>query len=631
MMKFFRKHNKKLMAVLMALLMVVFIGGSALQGMLTPSRNAVVAKSRFGEITEQDQLEITRLTRLMGSMNLTWQQPIPLNVAVEPLQEIDWILLRRETEELGMMMSRAHVRASANTEQVRESARILRVKAAELIEARTVFDAVRRTALTLAQAAAPSEAMVRARTRDVLEPLQVNAVVVPAKMFVDRNQTFPEDELQAQFEKYKAKEAGEGLDFGYYRRPRVKVRFVEVDRDKLAESIGIANLEGRARALYSDMVVRQDPLIKRPQEQLDAADEGPAPSPVLSWEEAKEKVVAAVRRKQADEMARRIAGWLIQKDNNLWLDGTRKENGYFPAPEGVSDRDHYRKLIDRLPREINYPEAVTVWDSNFFTQADAGDVAKIGYAQYEPLRGASIPFGRLAFLTESMVPEVPEDAANRTDYIATYQTSPYPLTDPIRGHMFVFRVIDSKQGRPAESLDEVRDEVVADLRLLQAFKEAEARAESLRSCAVGEGLQEAYDTNLELVDLRDTPEGINSGFFQPPAFSRLRSYEAATGRSPQGTFVGGGLGSLPNWAVDECFALENKFDRVTVLPLRNRADVIVVELLQVNPPVYEDFIETREQVLQQMQAEQWRLVFSNWLDPEQIRARNGLELVSRGS
>ena len=45
--------------------------------------------------------------------------------------------------------------------------------------------------------------------------LGVNAVVLPAEMFVDETAEFPEEELEAQFEKFKDKERGEGLNFGY--------------------------------------------------------------------------------------------------------------------------------------------------------------------------------------------------------------------------------------------------------------------------------------------------------------------------------------------------------------------------------------------------------------------------------
>ena len=63
MMKFFRKHNKKLLAVFMTLLMIVFVGGSALQGLLTPRANRVVANSKYGPISFIDQEAVRGLAQ----------------------------------------------------------------------------------------------------------------------------------------------------------------------------------------------------------------------------------------------------------------------------------------------------------------------------------------------------------------------------------------------------------------------------------------------------------------------------------------------------------------------------------------------------------------------------------------
>jgi len=629
MMKFFRKHNKKLIAIFMALLMIVFIGGSALQNMLTTSQNRVVATSALGEITTADQAEAARLTRLMLAMGLDWSRPIPFGYTDKQLEEIDWILLVRETEKLGLMLEPANVRAGFQADQLAERARLMKIKVEELVEATRQFKSVRGTALTLATASAPGEATVRAITRDVLETVQVNAVVLPAKMFVDTGLEFSEAALAAQFEAYKDKEKGEGLNFGYYQHPRVKVQFVHINRDELAKVIGIPNLESRAHKLYEQMVARDDKLIERPQEELAAGPDGPAPSALLNWDESADVVTQEVRREQAEQMADRIASWLIQHAASAWIDSERDESGYRSVPEAVTGSDYYRDLVAHLPREVNYPTAISVSESNFFTEQGASDVPNIGYTSYRPSRGIPTPFARLAFLNQGVMPKIPQDAPNRGDYVALYETCPYPMADPIRGHRLIFRVIETQAGRAAESLQEVRDQVVADLRLVAAYEEAQARAESLRSCAVGEGLQEGYDTNLELVALRDTPEGADSGFIQPPAFSRLRKYQASTGRPEKGVFVGGGLGVMPNWAVDKCFALAHATERVTVLPVPDRGDVIVAELVQVNPPVVEDFIETRKELLGELTAQQWRDVLQNWMDPEQIRARNGMELVRR--
>ncbi|MCH7597015.1 MAG: hypothetical protein IID35_10695, partial [Planctomycetes bacterium] len=99
MMKFFRKHNKTLLAIFMSGLMIVFIGGSALQGFLTPQSDQVIATSIFGDISLLDQQEAKRVTDILDQVGQDWSRPI--SGASEPLQTMEWILLAREAERTG--------------------------------------------------------------------------------------------------------------------------------------------------------------------------------------------------------------------------------------------------------------------------------------------------------------------------------------------------------------------------------------------------------------------------------------------------------------------------------------------------------------------------------------------------
>ena len=111
MMKFFRKHNKKLLAIFMVGLMIVFIGGSALQGLLTPQTNPVVANSNYGPVTLLDQKSANDQTNLLEMMGLDWRRPVP--GGTKALETVDWIMLRREAKALGAEVTPAAVRASA--------------------------------------------------------------------------------------------------------------------------------------------------------------------------------------------------------------------------------------------------------------------------------------------------------------------------------------------------------------------------------------------------------------------------------------------------------------------------------------------------------------------------------------
>ena len=103
MMKFFRKHHKKLLAVFMVLLMIVFLGGSALDSLLRPSGDRVVATCNAGDISYSDHRVAEARTRILSMMGLPWEQPF--SGMAEPLTTLDWILLTREAKLLGTALN----------------------------------------------------------------------------------------------------------------------------------------------------------------------------------------------------------------------------------------------------------------------------------------------------------------------------------------------------------------------------------------------------------------------------------------------------------------------------------------------------------------------------------------------
>jgi len=235
----------------------------------------------------------------------------------------------------------------------------------------------------------------------------------------------------------------------------------------LTETVEQEVFAKKAKAYYDEKKA-VDPAFRRPPEQLiqppDA--QGPPPDLYLGWEEAKETAIKNVRNQQADQIAEQIANWLINADTENWLDAERKEDGYKATPEKVQAPGHYEQLLKRLPSQFLYADAVRVGNSEFFTRKGASDAGLIGGAVYRPERGTPRSFGDLAFQTKAMVPKVPakEEGVNTGDFLAPFQTCPYVVKDRKKNEVFVFRVTEAREGRAPESVDEVRDRVLADLR-----------------------------------------------------------------------------------------------------------------------------------------------------------------------
>lgn len=631
MMKFFRKYNKQLLAFFMALLMIVFIGGSALEGLLKPDLNFDIGKSNLGPITQQDQRAATDETQLLESMGQNWQRPLFSDT--DAITAVDWILLSREAEKLGVLVDEASIETNPSfapaMDHVRRVAHGMRVKPAAVISAMARLQAIRQAAMAMAAASMPSEAEVISAARNAMERVKIRAVLLPAEAFVNKDATFTEAQIKEQFDKYRERERGPGLQFGYFRKPSIKVQYIKVDRDAIAAKVGVPNEERKAKAYYEEHR-EKDPAFKRKAEELAAAPEGPQAPVYVNWEQARETAITKVRKEHSDDNVQRIADWLITMTTEPWMGVAPAESGYKPAPAEVSDPEYYDKLVKRLPPPLQFENTVTVHTTDFFTQQDAAKVPELGplsvrTGQDLVARG----FATIAFNNEAIVHEIPRgDKVNFNDYLAKFQTATFALPDSKSGNAYIFRVIDSLPGGPSDSVEQVRDQIIADLRLQNGFEAAKARAQSLRSCCqASEPLKEAYEADPELAAFRESSEGAKTGYFEPPAFARIGQIPAWKGRPADGVFVPGGMGKIANSTIDAIFAMTDSPDKLAVFELPERASVMTVEWMETIPAQEEEFASTRQSLVTQLGDNRWREFVDEWFDPEKIRARNGFDLI----
>ena len=482
MMKFFRKYNKQLLAVFMVLLMVVFVGGSALQSLFTPTNDRVVAHSRVGDISMADQAHARYTTGILNRLGMDWQNP--LGRMGEPLTEMDWILLTREAKKAGMYAGEAAARRQMTDDRDAENidafARQARIQPAHIYQAVAEFQSVRQAGAAVMGAANPSVAELNSVARKTLEKVKIKAVVLPASAFIEPaeegTEEFTDEELAAHLDKYREREPGTGLDFGYYVKTKVRAQFIRIERDKIAETINIPDLERKAKTYYRANL--DDPLFARAPEPAEDDVEGPKEEKpaYMPWEEAKDAAIRVVRKQQADEMAGRIANWLVDHAAEPWFEIDRgEEDQYKIAPAIAARPEYYAELVDQIPASIRFEGAVKPGFTAFFSQEDAGTVPLIGATFSRDSRGnRKDQFRTLVFRTKAIVPEVPkEKGINPADYLAEWQTCSFPVFDPETEDLFVFRVAESEPGHPAKSVDEVRDRVVEDLRLLRAYDVAE--------------------------------------------------------------------------------------------------------------------------------------------------------------
>ncbi|MBI4716898.1 MAG: hypothetical protein HY763_03770 [Planctomycetes bacterium] len=627
MLKFFRKYNKHLLAVFMSLLMIVFIGGTALERFLTPNVNPVVARSRLGDIGRLDQAQATELTGYLQNLRVVdWQRPVPQ--VSKPIDLVDWILLSREAQQLGTELSSASAKAWLGGEdgmkRVRETSRAMRARVDGFLDAISQWRSIVLAAQAVAGAAVPSAAEVRAAAREVLDKVKVQAVLLPAKAFVDPRQEFTDAEIEAQWQPYRDVKRGPGLQFGYFLPPRVRVQFLMIDHAKLLAQIGVANLEKKARKYYDEHRAEFPNPSPPP-----AAEGAPPPSPYLSWEEAREQAMEAVKGQQAAEAAARIADWIVQFTGEAFHDVERGQDGYKAAPAAVALDSYYEKVVEQIPPSINFPGAVVVGVTGLFREEEAEKVPRLGGAMYKPPTGAEVDFKTLAFRNQGVVPTLSKElGAAQGDYLALFETCRYPLTDD-DGNVYVFRVTKIGDGRPSQFASEARKEVVDDLRLLRALEEAKARAANLKDCAAAGGLKQAFDGDLDLAARKAGAEGSEIAFADVPPTPRLQLSQLVAAPGQRTTTVSPEVGAIPAELIADWFALEEADDKFIIQELKDRAAVLVVEWKETVRGNTDEFEKIQSQIASLLRTRYEGELLGDWMDPDKIRARNGFDLAQK--
>ena len=228
----------------------------------------------------------------------------------------------------------------------------------------------------------------------------------------------------------------------------------------------------------------------------------------------------------------------------------------------------------------------------------------------------------LAFQCQGIT-AIPEKATP-SDYLALFQTCRTVLKDS-DGNVYVFRVIATRDAHPADSLDDVRDSVVEDLRLLRAYETAMQHARRLMQATRGSStgnLKDAFDADEELAAVMEKAGGgLSVKFFEPDPFPRVRPEQAALARSKPGAYVTG-PGWLPGETTEEIFALKQASDPIAIIEMKQDPKLLVVQWLETINGREDEFQELRTQISTRMANTRASEALTQWLDPKQIRARN---------
>ncbi len=639
MMKFFRKYNKHLLAVFMALLLVIWLGGDALQDLAAPDPSKrIIGADVSGPISEADHHLADWETSILAQMGLDWQgwQLAFMQQRPKPedrLELIDWILLKREAQRHNIHVSLEEAESRLNAMYRGQADTLVRQVAARANEptekiyaAVARYLSVQRMIELLDAATIMPESELRLRADDAMERASIDAVVFPAQSFTDPDKTFTEEEIQAQFAAHKSERAGEGLNFGYYVDPKVKVQFIRVDPDQLKKHLRVADKSLQVEAYNYWEANKQDPTFRRTpaeisaleeQAQADAGTNG-TPAPVepyyQSFEEAQEKALDAVRRRKAIAEAGRIAEQLNRDLREPWFTIEADTNGYREAPERVTEADYYQDVVAHLPNALQYPEGIEVKSLELMDRDQLGTVQGFGQAYVPMPEGERLMAPEAAFDVQGLAEPPAEERRDTSLHLSLYETLPKVFTDP-QSASYLFRVIEVAPGHEPESFEEVSERVLADLRLLHGMEEARAAAHDFVENIGTAGLKAAYEANEDL-EQQITP-GQGGGYYAVPPFPRRKLRPEGT---PNRVMT---LGKVSDEFIDKAFELAAAEDAPpAVVDLPAEAKVAVIKGKSITPVYEEDFVRSRGQWAQMQQRINRARLLGQWLNAQQVRERN---------
>ena len=471
MMKFLRQHSKWILAVFGSGLMIVFLIPQGLGQCANQSGRANAKWATYdggSTLRFADQEAAAQRLRVVNDIGMLNPGRFPLEVK-EPGH---WFLLAHEARRQGYVAPRA----SAIMGQ--EEAAIVfgnigqnRVTEAALAEYLGIVNMLgdwQRGALM-------SDRRLQAISRRLFHEVQVRFVAIEPT--VDPNATFSDDVIQTHFETYRDVNPGEG-EFGFgYRRP---------DRFSV-ETLSVASEDIRAAVESSDDI-NGIALYKHwrrngGQEGLPAFDSGAdIPNAV------REHLVNQLVTEKRSAIEKFISSRLLEAQRGL----TSDDDGYYSVPEDwASRRIGFPAIADSIVEEfpdVAPPKYVAVGNTRIGIDelADYDIPINANFDSYG--QGATLPV-LIAGARE----------LGRDERFTVQEGVAGPALSTPDGTLVFFRITDTDPAHAPATVDEIRDDIIADLSRQQQYESLLAQIDSLEQEARESGLLTlALDRDLDI-------------------------------------------------------------------------------------------------------------------------------------
>lgn len=545
MFKFLRKYNKYILAVGGTLLLITFLIPFAFTQLL-PALGRGGTWATVGDDHPQ-KISTNELSRIQRELQLIQNLgPIPALDTIDTPQY--WYLLVREADEAGLI---GPANLFANTEQMASQLAILSAATGEspsfIRETLARIQGVQRLVQLYADVGKYSDRRLRQRARRMFHMVSASTVVIEASAPDDPIE-FTDRQLQEQLDAYADVVPGEGeKGFGYRLPDRAKIEWLEVPADQvraMVEQSGDLN----------PVALRKH--WKRNEDRLGT------PDPASAVPEAvREDLLSTLTEKRLEQIAK-----FANDQLRLSRRGLSQRAGYLELPDDWQGLD-LKELALRIQAEfgVSLPRYQAV-GNRWLTAEDLAELPDVGLA-------ATDKFGTTPMALPELVMSARELSGSSTITLQEGVAGP-----PLRGEdgsIFLFRIVDTDGSRPPDSIDEVRDELVADLNRLAHFERLEADVERIRQDAIDEGLLAVavrYGTTV------NAPTGISLGLgANLPTIGPDEEAVAQIIDHAMALPMDVPLRDLP------------EEDRILVIPVPEKLSILVVNLTDQSPLTTESF------------------------------------------
>ncbi|MCP3905369.1 MAG: hypothetical protein GY715_17210 [Planctomycetes bacterium] len=465
MFKFLRKYNKWILAVGGTLLMIVFLIPQAIQQL---SQRAA-AESGVWATVGDDETEIPVQVRRQCENELGVLEQLR---RVDPSmmitdQPAHWFLLVREAEEAGLVGGRAVDQVPPEQMSVYNAVAGNTQKVDDAISKRL---AIRRLLLLYQNAAKLSDTRIRRHAQKQFHTVEARIVVLEASE--EGDVTPPsESEIVAQFEEFRDVAPGAGDQetgtpgFGYRLPDRFKVEWLRIGTDSIramVENSGAMN----SIALFKHWELNKD-------KGFPTVEDGAAVP-----EEVRTDLLDELTAAKRDEVERFAGDQFVAAWRKL-----RSEDGYRVLPDDWDTRRiDFRELASDLQETfpgLALPSYEAVGD-RWLTLEEVDEL--------EGLSGAATSaFGPRPVQVSTLIGAIKEFGGDPVIPIQQGITGPVLSVGENQDILF-FRITETDPARPPHDLDEVRDQVVRDLKRKADFNRLLARKDSIEADARSRGL-----------------------------------------------------------------------------------------------------------------------------------------------